>query len=1532
MKRYVLITTALLLILSMNTAWGQIKRDKFLNNYIKLISGATSDRVPLEFVEKELGPLLMVGNQFPEDVFQRMSQNIDLLIENHHKVYPDTYNYVTAVYSFIKKGKLDNNYTTWHAFVDDLMKNRNPKKIETFLSETSDFLFRNIIINDQNFKWFCIGGDFELINKKNEPFINFTNTTLICKTINRGTSKNKEPYSDSIKVTQTNGELDMGKRKWKGNNGTINWEKVGLPKDQTYATFINYQISLRSTNLTADSVTLTTSFVNKKMYGKLTDRAVKGAVGKEGDLPYPQFFSYEANFEIKNIVQDIDYRGGFSLEGSDFVGIGNSKTPAQLTYMRKGAPFIKTKSDRVIINPKKILTPMASFVLYFGNGDSITHTGLNISYEKESDKVLFSRGSSTLSQSPFVDSYHKMDLYVDEIAWSRNSSELILAYDKAGSDQKRKARFESFNYYDEQLYQRLQGMESINPLNALYNYAYKYDKFDMTEGVAATALNRTIEQAKSLLIELSTLGFITYNSEKGIVTILDKTEHFVKSRSNKSDYDNISFTSNLSPTRIDAQAMSTQEQQNAQKKNQERTKINEYGKIDLSSLDMSVSAVDFINISTSKNTTIFPNNYEVTIKKNRNIVFTGWINSGKWEIKISQGNYSYEDNKFNIFDSDIALFTVNPFRKEDGDQKIPLQSSITGLKGELKIDDVLNRSGNKKEFYNYPILVSKEKTKVFYDQKQLYLGAYDKERFYFEIAPFTVDSLNSFSEKAIRFSGELVSAGIFPKIKDDLKIMADYSLGFSRESPKEGYQFYGTDAKYDNKILLSNNGLQGAGTINFLNSTSTSKRLFTFLPDSTVGIASFINRPQESGIQYPDAEGADVLISYNPRKKTLKARSAGEPIVFYNKETKFTGTAIIRETGMKGQGILALQGAEMSSDNFKFSRWKASADTSNFILRNSYINEEEKEDPLAFKSTNLNGNIDFKERKGVFKSNAGESTVEFPVNKYICKIDQFTWLMDRDELTLESKKHAQDINIEGDLDLVGPNFFSIHPKQDSLQFRSAKANYSLKEKTIYCNQVEFIEVADARIYPDSQKVVIHKNAQMESFSNANIVANFITKYHSITNVNATITARRAYKASGDYLYGTEDSEKQLIHLTEIRPDSSYQTVAKGTIEKDENFKLSKHFDFYGKISLKAANPFLVFNGATKVNHECDKFERNWMSFKTEIDPNNIQIPVAEKLSDLEGNPISVGILWRESRNTDSVSLYPTFLSSVNGIKDPVVITASGFLQYNESAEEYQIGSKEKLINRAEKGNFIALHTPTCSMNGDGKISLGMDLDQFQTEAVGVINYNHSTDQTDMNITLAIKAPLDDKTFKDLAVKIKNVDGLKDADFASTTLEQAIATWIDQKTADKIKSDYTLKKEFKTVPKEFKDEIILTGVKLRSFTKSGEQTRGLISTDSEIAIVNIFGEPVMKYIPMKIFTEQRSNFGDRFGMLWDVPGLHSYFYDYDYRKDGIMSIFTDDSEFNEVVINLKPSLKKTNRFIYDITTSSAGKIHFLRVFN
>jgi hypothetical protein len=1119
---------------------------------------------------------------------------------------------------------------------------------------------------------------------------------------------------------------------------------------------------------------------------------------------------------------------------------------------------------------------------------------------------------------------------------------LSLTFEQFGTSQEQRlARFESKNFYDDKLFDKLQGLDQIHPLVALNTYSYKYDETVFDEGKAATALGKTIDHCKITLFELSSYGFISYDSESKIVRINDKLINFVQARAGKKDFDNLSFVSDMRPkslTGYTAEEIQKNEQLQVLKtlyiqQTEERRLKKEFGYFSLRTLEMKLDAVDQVRLSDAQATFVLPDNGVVTVQKNRDFEFIGWVNAGKFESHVLVGKYHYETNKIMLAKTNKSRFNIRPLRPEDGSKPMAMSSYIYGVSGEIIIDDPSNRSGNDLKINQFPLLKTTQATKVYYASPTIFRGAYDSTRFYYTISPFELDSLDNFKEKSLRLKGELTSAGIFPVIKEDLKIMNDYSFGFSTNSPVDGYVFYGTKAKYNNKVILSNNGLQGAGKIDFIQSTSVSKALFTFLPDSTVGLVDFVNKPQEIGVQFPDVTSKEAQMVYLPRKDILRVSSLPDfPLLLFNSEIKLKGSLIIQPNGMKGNGIAVLSKANLASYNFVFQRYEIAADTSVFNLKNTY--KEEGEEDLTFRTDNVVAHISFKDRLGKFESNNGASTITFPNNQYICKMDVFTWKMDNDAVELGSKESKANISINSDLKVVSPNFFSIHPKQDSLQFRAPKATFDIKKKTIFCYEIAYIDVADARIFPDSMKLIIRKKAFIEPLENSKIVANYITKYHTFRQATTQILARRSYAAKGIYPYYDADSTLTDLSMSSITVDSAFQTVAVGKVENAAGFKLSKQFDYYGTINIKASSPMIYFNGATRINHECEKFPKNWMSFAAQIDPKNIQIPVSQQMKTLDGDAIAAGIVWRDARTKDSIRLYPTFLSSLENVSDPMLITASGLLQYDFKTKEYQIASKEKLANRNATGNFLALHTESCSLNGDGVINLGMDYGSITVDAVGTVSYDQSTEETELNTTLKFNLPLDKGTFEKVAERIVTYSGTKPLDFSSTTLEQAILNWSDRKTADKVKEEFTMSpdKKLKRVPSVLDNSIVLTGVRLKSIPSTKEE-KGLMTSVNSASIVNFYGQSCMRQIYFKAFFEQLySQNGDHFIIQMEVPGGSNYLMNYKMIKnDGLLSTVTNDSDLQNALLGLKEDKRKSKNFLYEISTNSVFLGQITRLF-
>lgn len=1526
MKNYIYF----LLFFVLSFEYGQAQtfsndRVKFIKEFQSAIS-QTGTSEQNQFVKKELTVLLLQTTDFPDRYFTNLITTSNTLIAKRFSMVPDVYNYVFSIYSLVKNKQPETSYNAYQSTIDKLLESRNPKRFSDFADLSAGFFSEGKLAGKSNFEWFYIGGKYEF-QYDDKPFILLSEGNLICRAVDIGGTSKDSKYVDSMVVYNTSGTYDPIIQKWTGNGGIITWEKVGLPRSETYAELGKFQLSMKNTNINTDSVKLRTPYFKEILIGSLSDRAFK--TNREEDKIFPQFLSYKSNLKIDNIKPNVNYQGGFSLKGAKFVGTGIKNVPAQITVFKNSKPFVITKGNEIYITDKQIFSYACASRIILNTGDSITHPSNNFFYNYTEGIYEFARPASGLGQAPFIDSYHKLFIYTPKIILVDKENKIYFTYDKGTSQEQKVARFESFNYYDGQLYDKLQGLSTTHPLVAISKYGYKFDKQEITEGECATALNGTLEQVRTLMLQLASLGFINYDTEAKKVFITTKLNNFVQAKAGKKDYDYIIFTSDFRPKELKGYTEEEiknnpslqQIRENYKQQNETRRLLENYGSFNLGTMDLDLIGVDVITLSDKQNVRIYPKDSKVIVKQNRDIEFSGWLNAGKAEINTISAVYNYESNKVNLIKTQATYFRVKPRDRAHGTAGIAMNSAISGVTGDLAIDLPNNRSGNKEDASTaiYPILTIKNSTKIFYNSPDLYRGVYDSTRFYYTIQPFVLDSTDDFNDKSWRLKGELISAGIFPVIKEDLKVMPDYSFGFSTEAPKEGFDFYGTGAKYDNKIMLSGNGLQGAGTIKFVKSTSISKELLTFLPDSTVGLVSFVNSPVENGIQFPEAKSDEAYLTYIPKKKILKARSTPRnDFSIFGDEAKLRGTATVTPSGMNGNGLMTFKNATIISKLFTYEFKDLYADTSSFNLKNQY--KEDDEASVIFETGNVKSHVSFKDRKGVFNSNKGESRVDFPVNQYMCKMDMFTWFMDQETLEME-KKASKDIAITAGVDLLGPNFFSLHPKQDSLQFRAPKAKLDLKEKTIYCNEVEYIDVADARIYPDSSKVNIRKKAKLDQFENAVIVANYITKYHKFTKSTVDITARRAYKGTGEYPYYDKDRKATYVLMNSIGLDSSYQTIATGKIDKEKEFKLSPEFDYYGSITIKAASPEILFTGATRINHNCENFEKNWLAFSSSIDPKNVQIPVSTAMKNLDGQAISAGIVWRNSPNVDSIALYPTFLSALINEKDPIVVTSSGFLSYDNSNKEYQIASKEKLINRTEKGNFISMNTETCSLFGEGAIDLGMNHGDVTVSTVGIVDYNSKSGEVFFNLTAKFDMPIDKSLFKNIPDKINATEGLKAMDFVTNTLKQAITIWSSQAEADKLEESYSIKGEVKKIPDCLMSTFTITGLKLVYYSAPKlNNFKGLITTTESAILVNVGDKPVMKYVPFKAFFQQKYSEagGDWFAFLMDIPGGKDYFFNYSMgKKDGVLDIMTGDTELATEISSLKEDKRKKKNFIFQL---------------
>ena len=327
--------------------------------------------------------------------------------------------------------------------------------------------------------------------------------------------------------------------------------------------------------------------------------------------------------------------------------------------------------------------------------------------------------------------------------------------------------------------------------------------------------------------------------------------------------------------------------------------------------------------------------------------------------------FNYSDFKIHLKTIDSLMMRI-PGPEPLPDGRIPLvavKSVIQNMTGYLEIDRPDNKSSVKKS-PEFPRFKSDQPSYVYYDYPEIYGGVYKRDRFYFKLDPFEIDSLDNFDPSGLNFDGTFVSAGIFPDMRERLVLQQDNSLGFKKELDDAGSTVYAGKGRYYEKIKLDNSGLTGGGKLDYLASTSLSKS-FVFFPDSTNATAVTFDQVRKDieGVQYPQANGSDITMNWRPGEDKMMLYKNSVDFTMYGGQVDHNGDLTIAKTGTTGRGALAFDKAGLTSSLYKFKGMTFSADTSDFSLKSK------EEGRPALSTTNMKSFVDLDKRFGEFTTN-----------------------------------------------------------------------------------------------------------------------------------------------------------------------------------------------------------------------------------------------------------------------------------------------------------------------------------------------------------------------------------------------------------------------------------------------------------------------------------------------------------------------------------------------------------------------------------
>ena len=1495
-----------LLILSFSVSYGQTpKLETFSENPTEFLAElkthmtATKNKKLIGIYEG-FENMYKIG-RYDEAKLAAIRNTADQMLKKGMSRSPYFTTYLECLTKSVNDINTDNGLMEWLGILDGMMGDMKTRKFQPFSKflKFSNTFFENsqLRASKSGSNWKALTDKFEWKYQEGEPSLVFSETDLMCFR-----------RTDSIYILKTSGTFWAAQNIWKGTGGKVTWERHGLG-EFVYAEIGDYEFESKSTLYKVENAKLyyPAYFGTKVVEGSFSDKLTTGNAASGGS--YPRFESKERIIKLDKIGRGIEYVGGFRLQGTTVYGYGTKDEPAYLGIKSKDDNQVfKGLAEVFIIKQEEQITAERMKTSVYFKKDSITHPSSNLRFNIPNRRIQLQRGKRASDRAPFYSSLHQVNINTNDIIYEFDKDSLFIGKPtvQVGNPKDNEVIFESLEYFRDREFSKMQNIASTNPISIIKMTMEEEGK-RMQASYLAKRINPkfTVDNITGLLYQLVEEGFIDYDSDKEIVTIKDKVKHFADANAGNVDYDYLKITSKTTETNA---ALNTADSK------------------------MKLDGIKNIEFSAVQKVALLPLGDNVTMRGNRDMDFNGKVFAGFSHLIGNDMHFKYDPYHIQMdsvlfFDLYIPYDFKDEKTNKDIKKGFAVNSRIENFSGVLLIDAPANKSG-KEDIGIFPSMQSKSPSHVYYDKGNEQGGVYKRDSFFFELKPFSFNSLDNYTEADVKFGGKLESMYIFPDFDETLIMMPDSSLGVSTQTPADGYDVYIDKGKYIGGIDLSNAGLLGKGRVDYLGAEINSEDIIfkPYLMTSTAERFD-LDEVRNADPEFPQAKGTDVSIEWRPYKDSMYIRTKEERFQLYKKdEHELSGLLILTPGGLKGVGELEWTKAKMRSDLFNFGAFSVTADTTDVQIKAFDADE------FALSTSNLNADVDFDKQVGLFKANDEFLETTLPYNQYQTTMNEFTWDMKNQTVEFAA--------LEGKLG----TFTSIHPDQDSLTFGGKTAFYDLKSNQLLIGGTPLIRSCDAFIYTETGDIEILPGGVMTTLNNAQIVADTINKNHVINRATVDILGRKDYKATGYYEYNIAD-KKQEIFFSEIvgarvgkgsRAEKATETRALGSVEEEQQFYIDKKTKYLGEIGLSSSSQNLNFKGFAKLETETLP-NNDWFSIQSEAAKEDLQIRFDVQKS-LDGTNLHTGLFLSK----ETALMYPRIMQPLFFRKDRKVLPVEGLFKYNQILDQFIFSDSAKMEKTALAGNEIIFHNKTGKVNMEGKFNVCDQLKYLDVTAVGAaesgfekrlaqMNASDSSQvagypfEVNANFMAGVNLKFPPRLMKMLAKDIQGASfdaspiDYKDKDF----YRKGVANLISETSKEYLDVISGINIGAFDLPKKSNDYSIFFS---KLPMKWDPDYQSFVSSEGKLGIYSISGEVVNRMMTAYVEFKMPTDGDDRLYIYLKSPSGYYYFFGY---KQGILNVVSDNPEWNDEVINMKKKEAVTkmgeDEFfeIYPVEPSSAN---------
>ncbi|MDB5227676.1 MAG: hypothetical protein JWN78_1869 [Bacteroidota bacterium] len=1268
---------------------------------------------------------------------------------------------------------IDKNFDILQSIIDK-SKPGNLKEFSNYIEYLTNLYSKNALYYTNTNAWQATG-DYTVDFKDDKPVFTFSSTDLI------GTST-----ADTLTIKNERGKYYPLENLWVGTNGTITLQRAGFDPTNNFVNFSNHQINFTKSDIVIDSAKFTFKPVlNEVLLGTYIDKLLQA---RSQEKLYPKFRSYSNNVNFNTFGKEIKFSGGFQLEGTNIYGVGSDTILPRISLSGKdGKEVVRVAAKRIQIKDFKDISIEDASMTILLKDNTISHPFVNFTYYSKTKDIKVYRDVKPLSKQPFTSEYHKMFLYIDELKWNLDSTTMKFSMITLSGD--KPAVFESFNYYQPNLENKYKGPSEQGPIDKIYRaYEGSGDRFVDAQGLALDINpGAPFSATQPIFFKLMEDGYINYDPNLRRIEVKEKLVNQALAARGKQDYDFIKFAS---------------------------FKRNLNAILDIKSNILEVYGVEEINMSTKSGVKFIPNNDTVRIGKNRVMTLGGKIVAGKFDFVAKKVDFDYDTYAFNMKNVDSMVIYIpegNGKPNERGEVKlIRSKSPIQNITGSLHIAAPNNKSGTNND-RKYPFFSSGDTAKVFYDKGQNG-DKYNKDKFYYQVFPFELDSLNEIVTENLQLSGQLISGGIFQPIQTGLKLQEDKSFGINVETGSKGYNLFGNKGKYTSDINLNSNGLSGKGLFEFGPAKLYADTAFFFM-DSVYAQLDSVRITEDKTANLPQTNINQSSFTWNVKKDSLViSEGKDEKFAMYNGTTIFDGKLILNNKNLYGVGVLSWNRTKLQSDDITFRAKQMDA-------KKGKLNLTTDDGRSLLASNDVNANFDVDKKVANIELNKSD-TIPLESFKYVANPKFLRFDLANNKLTLNA---------------VSPTakFFllSTDPSKDSLKFVTAEAELNLNDNSIHFAGINELRLADSKIIPDKGEIFIEQDGTVRTLKNAQVLFNADSSYHTVKDAEITIVGRNEFSGMGNYYFKMNNGSIETVPVAEINVNNPYKgqsvqegkkgkrvvaeardmskifTFAKTSIPEEANFKLDNKIYYKGKFDFDSKHKDIFLDGAVKI--DIASSSSDWIPNVQALDPKKPAISMDSILS--QANNLFVGLMLDKS----IPEFYPAVLQDKRNPSDASIVTIKGSMAYSKTEPNIIIfGDENAFRSQYSHSSCLKYNENTKQIDAAGEIGFGLKVEPCKITTVGNLSFTPGNQNLEVPADLAIKFMMKD----DIANSIINDFVLSDsvATFVGYKRNKSIQRTMSVLTKDTLESNRLIAGLFMGdsmfIPHSFNYNLLFNGTK------------------------------------------------------------------------------------------------------------------------